>query len=572
MIVFGLFHMLFSALFALLVGLLYGGLSGPAALVCLLGAIPAAWAAGRSFAPLAFVLPLRQLRALEWLVLLFVLYVGLRHFVWLFYYADSTFRTLAVNNLGDLPLHINYIRQFAWGAAFPPVNPEFASEALYYPYALDLYNGLWEALGVPLEAHLFLVGLFLLLASLGALRHWAGWLGMTGFFLNGGWAGWEILQSGEWQDYQAPLAWKNFFLSLFVTQRGMMFAIPAGLLILTVLSRAVREPTQTPRAVLLLTGLLWGGLAFFHLHSFMAVSLMLAGIAAIHRQWRPLLDMGRTAVPLGSLFVLYSTQFLQKAGVIRLQWGWLAGEQNVAAFWWQNLGPWLLLLAAVPVVLLLRRHWQGLALYAFYLALFTVFTVVMLAPWDWDNIKVLIWPWLGLLGVAWHCLPTPEAQALWRLPVRLAAGTTAGLLLAVLGLSGTVSLVSSLSPQEDAVTVYQARELWDMEGALKNVSPDAVFIAAPSYNHALTYWGRVRVLGYEGHTCSHGIDSAEVSALQARLYAGDADWRQIATDLGATHIVWGPHERQQYGDVAHPWRRELRNSSAVAEVELYVLE
>jgi hypothetical protein len=572
MIVFGLFHMLFSALFALLVGLLYGGLSAPAALACLLGAIPAALFTGRQFAPLAFTLPLRQLRVLEWLLFLFVLYVGLRHFVWLFYYADNTFRTLGVNNLGDLPLHINYIRMFAAGASFPPVNPEFASEALYYPYAVDLYNGLWEALGVPLEAHLFLVGLFLLLASIAALRHWAGWLGIAGFFLNGGWAGWEILASGQWQDYQAPLAWKNFFLSLFVTQRGMMFAIPAGLLILTVLTRAMRDSAPTPRAVLLLTGLLWGGLAFFHLHSFMAVSLMLAGIAIIHRQWRPLLEMAWTAVPLGSLFVLYSTQFLQKAGVIWLQWGWLAGEQNVAAFWWQNLGPWLLLLAAVLVFLLLRRQWRLLALYGFYVALFAVFSVVMLAPWDWDNIKVLIWPWIGLLGVAWQCLPGPEEEAQWRLPVRVAAGTASALVLGILALSGTVSVVSSLSPQEDAVTVYQARELWDMEGALKNVPSDAVFIAAPSYNHPLTYWGRVRVLGYEGHTWSHGIDSSAVSALQARLYAGDPEWQQIATELGATHIVFGPHERQQYGETAPLWRRQLSNLSPVAEVELYALE
>jgi len=79
---------------------------------------------------------------------------------------------------------------------------------------------------VKLQAHLFLVGMFLLLASFAALRLWAGWLGIAGFFLNGGWAGWAVLHSGQWQDYQAPLAWKNFFLSLFVTQRGLMFAIP----------------------------------------------------------------------------------------------------------------------------------------------------------------------------------------------------------------------------------------------------------------------------------------------------------------------------------------------------------
>jgi len=572
MIVFGLFQMLYSALFALLVGFIYNGLSGMAALACLLGAIPAALLTARQFGLLGFSLPLRELRTLEWALLLFVLFIGLRHFVWLFYYADHSFRTLAANNLGDLPLHINYIRMFAGGSDFPPVNPEFASQGLYYPYALDLYNALWEALGVPLQAHLFVVGMFLLLASFAALRHWAGWLGIAGFFLNGGWAGWAILETGQWLDYQAPLAWKNFFLSLFVTQRGLMFSIPAGLLILTVLSRAVREPGQTPQATLLLTGVLWGTLAFFHLHSFMAVSLMLAGIAAIHRQWRPLLRMLWTALPLGSLFVLYSTQFLQKAGVIWLQWGWLAGEQSIAAFWWQNLGPWLLLFGAVPGVLILRRQWQSLTQFAFYTSLFAVFSVVMLAPWDWDNIKVLIWPYFGLLGVAWHCLPTQAHQAQWPLPVRVGAGAAATVLLGVLGLSGTVSLLASLSPQQDGVTVYQARELWDMEGALKNVPSGAVFIAAPSYNHPLTYWGRVRVLGYEGHTWSHGIDSSAESALQTRLYGGAPEWRQIVTQLGATHIVWGPHERQHYGLLEPPWRGELRNVSPVADVEVYALE
>jgi len=317
---------------------------------------------------------------------------------------------------------------------------------------------------------------------------------------------------------------------------------------------------------------LWGGLAFFHLHSFMAVSLMLAGIAVLDRQWRPLLTMLCSALPLGSLFVLYSTQFLHKAGVIWLQWGWLAGEQNVAAFWWQNLGPWLLLFGAVLAVLIQRRQWQALARFAFYAGLFAVFSVVMLAPWDWDNIKVLIWPYIGLLAVAWRCLPQEPFAALGQWQSRLARGTLSAVLLAVLGLSGSVSLVSSLSPQEDGVTVYPARELWDMEGALQNVPPGAVFMAAPTYNHPLTYWGQVRVLGYEGHTWSHGIDSSAVSALQVRIYGGDAQWRNLAKQLGATHIVRGPHERQHYGNLEQQWRRELRNISAVTDVEIYALE
>jgi hypothetical protein len=142
----------------------------------------------------------------------------------------------------------------------------------------------------------------------------------------------------------------------------------------------------------------------------------------------------------------------------------------------------------------------------------------------------------------------------------------------VLSFSGGVSVIASLSVQEDAVTVYPARELWDMEGALQNVPVDAVLLAAPSYNHPLTYWGRIRVLGYEGHTWSHGIDSSAVAAQQARIFAGAPEWQALLQELGATHIVWGPHERQQYGDTSQPWRLALRNVSQVPEVEIYALD
>ncbi|MFM1896777.1 MAG: hypothetical protein RLZZ385_1851 [Pseudomonadota bacterium] len=578
MIIVGLAHIVFSAFLALLLGWLFGGLSGWLALLCLSAGFGLAWWSRRFFQTSTgpvLELGLGRLNPIEWVLVVLLVFIGLRHFAWLLYPVDATFRTLSTNNLGDLPLHINYIRQFAFGADMPPVNPEFAAEPLYYPYALDLYNGLWEAVGLPLSSHLFLVGIFLLVASLAALRSWAGWLGIVGFFLNGGWAGWQILQTGLWQDYQGPLAWKNFLLALFVTQRGIMFAIPAGLTVLSILYKACRDPAAVPRNLLLATGVLWGGLAFFHLHSFVAVSLMVAGYAALYRQFQPLLTALISAVPLGGGFVLYSTELLRKAGVMRLQWGWTAGEQPLLAYWWQNLGPWLLLFGATILLLVWRRRWLQLAEFGFYALLFLLFTWIMLAPWDWDNVKVLIWPYLGMLAIAWRCLPplsvsepaAPRSRLQhWGLLL------SSGMMALVLGFSGLVSVLSSLTPEQDSVEVYQTRELWNMEGATLGLSPDAVFIAAPTYNHGLTWLGRIRVLGYEGHTWSHGIDSGEVAAKQQRIFSGDADWRVLATEQGATHIVWGPQEQLLYGTQVMPWRAQLANVSSVPGVEIYALD
>lgn len=278
-----------------------------------------------------------------------------------------------------------------------------------------------------------------------------------------------------------------------------------------------------------------------------------------------------SVVPIGSYFVLYSTQFLQKAGVIRLQWGWTAREQSLLSFWWLNLGPWLLLLVGTLVLLLVRRRWLLLGEFGFYAILFLAFSWFMLAPWDWDNIKLLIWPSLGMLAVVWRCLPAADVAE--RLPLSQRYGLQIGYVIAalVLGLGGTVSVLSSLSPEQDSTVVYQSRELWNMEGAVRALPHDAVFIAAPTYNHALTYLGRSRLLGYEGHVWSHGIDASSVSAQQMRIYSGDADWQNLARELQATHLVWGPQEQSQYGNRELPWRTQLQNISDVPEVEIYAL-
>lgn len=572
MIVLGLLHIQVAALTAVVLASVFGGLSPWIAVVALaVGVIKPGYLHNRWGVPGVGRRDTGN-RGLEWALLGFLLLVGLRHFIWMFYSVDHQFRTLSPNNLGDLPLHINYIRQFANGAAFPPVNPEFAAEPLFYPFGLDLYDALWESLGVPMAAHLFLVGTFLLIASLVLLRAWAGWLGILGFFLNGGWAGWQIFSSGHFTDYQGPLAWKNFLLALFVTQRGLMFALPVGLLILLQMRSVLSREQSLDRRSLWLMGGLWGGLAFFHLHSFAAVSLILAGYSVLFRQLRPLLTAAITAVPLGGFFVLYSTEWLQKSSVIWLRWGWTAADQPLLAFWWQNLGPWLLLIPLVLGVALVRRRWTLVGEVVFHLTLFIGFTWVMLAPWDWDNIKVLIWPYLGLLGVAHRLLPdgtSVESRPRWQ-HVSWQAVMVAGA--GVLGLTGTVSVLSSLNPAEDGVTLYPARELWSMEGALPAVPVDAVLLAAPTYNHPLTYWGRIRVLGYEGHTWSHGIDSTSASQLQTRLFNGDPQWREIARELGATHLVWSPHERMHYGDHPKPWRTALENVSPVPDYEIYRLD
>jgi hypothetical protein len=77
-------------------------------------------------------------------------------------------------------------------------------------------------------------GLLASLATFYAFFRWAGAFGIAGFLFNGGIAGFQFFKTFKFLDYQGDktIAWKSIALSMFVTQRGLLYAIPAGLLLL----------------------------------------------------------------------------------------------------------------------------------------------------------------------------------------------------------------------------------------------------------------------------------------------------------------------------------------------------
>ena len=216
--------------------------------------------------------------ALEVIVTILVLYVSARHFLWMFFELDAKLMTLHANNFGDLPLHINYIREIANGVSFPPVNPSFASEVLRYPFGPDLYNALWEILGVPMASHLFVVGLLSTIVAVTVLRWFGSWWAVGGFFLSGGLAGWTLLTGHPIAgDLLTGIDWKNLFLSVFITQRGVLFALPVGILLMESTRRIFFGEVRASKTVLTTLGLMWGILPLFHAHAFVIVSLHYGG-------------------------------------------------------------------------------------------------------------------------------------------------------------------------------------------------------------------------------------------------------------------------------------------------------
>ena len=182
------------------------------------------------------MIPPRQRYRSIWLWLLAACFAifAVRSFCWLLYIDGNELKVQSPNNLGDLSLHLTYIKQFASGVPLWPDNPIYAFSKLRYPAGVDLFNALLTCLGVEVIRGLVWTGLLASAATCYALYRWAGNFGIAAFLFNGGIASFSFLKTFSFLDYQGAntIAWKSIALSMFVTQRGVLYAFPAALLLL----------------------------------------------------------------------------------------------------------------------------------------------------------------------------------------------------------------------------------------------------------------------------------------------------------------------------------------------------
>ena len=66
----------------------------------------------------------------------------MRSFCFLLWVDGANLKIQSPNNLGDLSLHLTYIKYFANGVPLWPDNPIYVFSKLRYPAGMDLFNAL----------------------------------------------------------------------------------------------------------------------------------------------------------------------------------------------------------------------------------------------------------------------------------------------------------------------------------------------------------------------------------------------------------------------------------------------
>lgn len=464
---------------------------------------------------------------------------ALRQFGWLVFERAGVVLTLLAYNYGDLPLHWTYIRHMAAGASFWPENPILSGARLRYPLGVDLLSSALVQLGMTMPDVLRLSGIAGALLTALALRRWGGAFAVAGFLCAGGLAGLRILRTGRLLDYQGAVEWKSPFLSLFVPQRGFLLALPIGLLLLwSWRRRLLRSEPALPAWV---EGLLWAALPLVHLHSFAFVSLLWLVWTLGGGRWREAAPALAVALVPAAWAVWEVTGGPGVASLIGWSPGWTMERANPILFLAVNFGLFLPLAVAAFAVALRERHREHLLVLGPSLCVFASLFLVRLAPWAWDNTKVMVWCYLA-------ALPAIDALVLAR-----ASPPGRAALVVLFFFSGAESVVAASAGRVQRLDVLDRQEYEQVCAAVAPLSRDERVATAQVHNHPVALCGQPIVAGYGGHLWSHGLDAAAIEAGLARLMNGQGDYRAEARGVGARYLFWGPREEVAFPKSSRPW-------------------
>jgi len=591
----GLVYVAVSSVVALVLGMIVGGLNELVSLISLLSGAAAGVTASISMLHPSVPRdkngdradPFTRYRSI-WLCALGVVFgmFAFRSFCWLLYYDGEAMRIQSPHNLGDLGLHIAYIRNFANGVKLWPDSPLYGFSKLRYPAGMDLFNALFANLGFDMRHQLAATGLVASIATFYALYRWSGGFGIAGFLFNGGVAGYAVFRTWKFLAYQDTpnISWKSIALTMFVTQRGLLYAIPAGLILLWHWRSRYGSEVGPKRDILpnWVEYILYATMPLFHIHTFFALNFVLIMLVVGRPEARrPLIGLVAAAFAAATFFVWLITDNFHARSVLQWHPGWTQNVDEFAmpffSFWFVNFGlflPLTILLIAIvgwnewktrpaptfgspgnaslvhAVPLLWKRALKfTLSTDTIFLAaaslIFLVACFVKTAPWEWDNIKIIIWAYFLVLPILWTRL-----IKLWPVLGRAA-------ICAILFLSGFVDLIGGLAAGRPGFEFAHRAETDLVASAIRKLPIEARFAAFPTYNHPLLLNGRKVVCGYPGHLWTQGIDAGPVERKLQTLMLGHDDWLQLGRELRIRYLFWGNEEKTNYATSSRPWEHRL---------------
>jgi hypothetical protein len=286
-------------------------------------------------------------------------------------------------------------------------------------------------------------------------------------------------------------------------------------------------------------GVAAGLLPLVHAHSFIVVMGMGACLALIHIRWREWFAFFAAASAIAIPQLLWSTLHSAVDASTFFAWelGWDHGQEHPIYFWFKNTGIFIPLIFAA-ILLRFDGYVVGKRLLLFYLPFTLCFIIpnfVKMAPWIWDNIKVLYYWWLASAPLVALLLARLWEQGRIRRVI-------AALLFACVTAAGALD-VAGITLRSVKYEVFDAVGVTFAERVKERTDPRSLIIHAPIHNTPVFLTGRRSLMGYPGHIWTHGLEFVRREGEIKRIYLGAPDAEQLLKNYDVDYAVVGPLEK-----------------------------
>ncbi|MFH1442771.1 MAG: hypothetical protein ABIG96_01940, partial [Candidatus Micrarchaeota archaeon] len=474
------------------------------------------------------------------------------------------------NAWADYAFHVSIINSFALRDNIPPIYPNLAEAPMRYPFMVDYLSAIMVKEGVPITYSITIPNLLIIFSlvvlSYSFMRKFfssrqIAALAIVLFFLNGNYGFLQFFDHynsapdkmafmmklpkaySYLPDEGTNIQFMNLSYSVFIPQRAALMGFPLACLVLIIMLRIFKGEAENKE--FFLAGLITAMLPMVHASSFAIagfIGVCVFGMTIVRRQkidsrWMVY------AIPL-IVFALPQLLFIdqqeRRTDFFGPQIGWMSRAtdyQGFISFWFENAG--LVLGLGVLGLMFLKREQAAFVLPFF--AIFVACNLLRFQPWEWDNVKLLMYWYFIMAGLAAAYLAKLYDSA--KRGAKAVGTLIVAMLILISIFSGALTMIAWNS---SSAVLWTKEDVRIAEFINENTEKDAVFATFGSHNNPVyTLGGRQILVGYDGHLWSHGLYYNLQSNDARKIFeSGDRDvirrWNIGYIYLGREEIArWG---------------------------------
>ncbi len=319
----------------------------------------------------------------------------------------------------------------------------------------------------------------------------------------------------------------TFLDIFFVSQRSFILGFPLGLTILVLILSSSRQRD------LLIPAIVFGLLPLIHVHSFIAVFVIVLVYSVFH--FRPIWILSILIAMPYFIWLKFFNSSLD-SGFMIYKLGWLSGTENWIWFWIKN-APLIIPGLIGTFFLWQNQQFRFLAISGW--ALFILSNLVQFQPNLADNNKLLVWWYLiALIFPALILI----SRFKWATPV--------------------VTLICTLTGILQLLWIFQNNwQFVNTEGLqlaqfAKTTCVNRRWLTSDAHNHPVfTFAGRPLVMGYRGWLWTWGINYSQLESEVAQMFTFPQKSKALFQKHSISYVVIGQSEISQYHPDINLWEK-----------------